>query len=205
MDILWNENQIDITVNLIDIDYNINYKEGGNYKLYTDYLHVGLGWDYDSSNTYDLDSSVLTFDSNLYNLDKVNFQQLSIYNSDIILNGDDLTGAGEGDDEEIRIRLNSLPSDVQIFTVQINSYLNKSLKDVKSAFIRLSTYDEVIGTYSINEAGDSIGLLIGCFSKGSSNGKTGWYFRPLNRVIPGTVVTGSVSSIQEILRAIFGW
>ena len=94
-----------------------------------------------------------------------------------------------------------MPSEAQIFTVQLNSFRGNSLKDVKSAYIRLSTETDVIGTYSITDAGDNIGLLIGCFSKDSSNK---WEFRPLNRIIPGRVVTNSVSSIQVILHSLFG-
>ena len=201
--IYYSEKHVHISVQVIDIDYNINYKEGGNYKLYTDKLHVGLGWDFSSSNTYDLDSSVLTFDYNIQYLDKVNYQQLSIYNGLIDLNGDDVTGEGDGDDEEIRISLDYLPSEVQIFTVQLNSFRGNSLKDVKSAYIKLSTETEIIGTFSINQAGNNIGLLIGCFSKSTLPTKSGWYFRPLNKVIPGHVVTESVSSIQGILHSIF--
>ena len=197
--IYFNEKNVRITVNVIDIDYNINYKDNVNYKLYSSFLHIGLGWDYDQNNRYDLDSSVLTFDYNLNKLAKVNFEQLSVYNGYISLNGDDVTGEGEGDDEEIRVSLSLLPSEVKIFTVQLNCYTRNSLKYVKSAYIRLSADDEVIGTYSISDAGDNIGLLIGCFSKINN----AWYFRPLNRVIPGHIVTESVDSIQAILRSIF--
>jgi stress response protein SCP2 len=202
-DIYYSEKNVRISVKVIQIDYNIQYNENGNYKLYSDFLHIGLGWDYNLNNTYDLDSSVLTFDYRINYLDRVNFQQLEAYNGTINLNGDDLTGEGEGDDEEIKVLLNSLPSEVEIFTVQINSYRRNSLKNVKSAYIRLSSDTEVIGTFSINKAGNNIGLLIGCFSKIVSNTSNGWYFRPLNRVIPGNVVTESVNSVQEILHLIF--
>ena len=77
---------------------------------------------------------------------------------------------------------------------------------IKSAYIRLSTETEVIGTYSINEIGDNIGLLIGCFSKNiskTSNTLYKWYFKPLNKVNPGHIVTQSVSSIQKIFHSIF--
>ena len=186
----------------IDIDYNINYREDEDYIIYSNYLHIGLGWAYDSGNTYDLDSSVVVFDSNIQYLNRVNFQQLIAYGGVINLNGDDLTGAvsGEGDDEEIRITLNSLPANVKFLTVQLNSYRGNILKDVKSAYIRLSTETEVIGTYSITEAGDNIGLLIGCLTKTDSNS---WIFRPLSKVIPGNVVTSSIESIQEILHLIY--
>ena len=196
--IYYNEKKVRITVTQMNIDYNIKYREDENYKIYSNFLHFGLGWDFDESNTYDLDSSVVTFDKNIRYLDRVNYQQLNAYGGVINLNQDDLTGEGDGDDEEIRILLDSLPSDVQTFTVQLNSFRNNSLKNVKSAYMRLSTDSEVIGTYSINDAGNNIGLLIGSFSKNNDS----WYFKPLNRVIPGYVVTKSISSIQEILHFI---
>ena len=194
--------KVNITVSEIYIDYNINYREDENYILYSNYLHVGLGWAYDSTNVYDLDSSVVVFDSDINSLDVVNFLNLRTYDGSISLSGDDLTGEGSGigDDEEIRIRLDRLSSDSKILTVQINSYNRNILKNVKSAYIRLSTETDVIGTYSITQAGDNIGLLIGCFVKTDSNS---WVFRPLNKVIPGNIVTGSIPSIQEILHSIF--
>ena len=126
------------------------------------------------------------------------------YGGVINLNGDDLTGEGDGDDEEIRVTLDLLPPEVKFFTVQINSYRGNSLKHVKSAYIRLSDETEVIGTYSVNQAGDNIGLLIGCFYKNISNTSKVWIFKPLNKVIPGRIVTDSVNTIQGILLDYFG-
>ena len=191
--IYYSEKKVHITVTQMNIDYNIKYRKDENYKIYSNYLHVGLGWDFDEDNTYDLDSSVVTFDKNIRYLTKVNYQKLIEYGGVINLSEDD---EGEGDDEEIKILLDSLPSEVQIFTVQLNSYRRNSLKNVKSAYIRLSTDSEIIGTYSINDAGNNIGLLIGSFSKNNDS----WYFKPLNKVIPGYIVTKSISSIQEILH-----
>ena len=196
-DIYYTEKKETITVKEINVDYNIRYKENQKYKLYSKNLHIGLGWAYNSRNIYDLDSSVLTFDSHFNYLNRVNYQQLTIYNGAIELNGDDVTGMGDGDDEEIRILLDKLPSNVKIVTVQLNSFRGNSLKNVKSAYIRLSSQLEIIGTYSISKAGSNIGLLIGYFTKTNSNN---WYFKPLNKVIPGNIVTDSISSIREILR-----
>ena len=201
--IYFSEKNESISVTAIEINYNINYKENSNYKLYSNKLHFGLGWDFNRNNTYDLDSSVVTFDSNINYLSNVYFSHLTEYGGAINLNGDDLTGEGEGDDEEIRVSLDSLPPNVQMFTVQLNSFKGNSLKNVESAYIRISTDLEVIGTYSITQAGDNIGLLIGCFFKTTSNNSHEWHFKPLNEVIPGNVVVKSVSSIQEILHSIF--
>ena len=200
--IYFTQNNVNILATPIDIDYNINYKEDKNYIIYSNNLHFGLGWDFDETNTYDLDSSVVTFSKSINYLAEVNFQRLREYGGVINLNLDDVTGEGDGDDEEIRVTLNLLPSEVKYFTVQINSFRGNSLKNVKSAYIRLSSGSEVIGTYSINQAGNSVGLLIGCFFK--NNGKaTGWSFKPLNKAIPGQIVTESVNTIQRILLDLF--
>ena len=188
-DIYYNQTHMNITTNEINIDYNINYKEEKNYIIYSNILHFGLGWDFDENNTYDLDSSVVTFSRSMNYLARVNFEILSEYDKVINLNLDDLTGEGDGDDEEINVTLSLLPPEVKYFTVQINSYNENSLKHVKSAYIRLSEGTEVIGTYSINQAGENIGLLIGCFFKNNSYTSTGWSFKPLNKVIPGHIVT----------------
>ena len=89
------ENHVNITVKIIDIDYNIHYKEDGKYKLYSNYLYIGLGWNYNQNNRNDLDSSVLTFDYKINNLAKVNNQNFKAYEGNIILNGEDAQGKEE--------------------------------------------------------------------------------------------------------------
>ena len=198
-DIYFSEKNEIISVTVIDIDYNISYKQDSDYKLYSSKLYFGLGWDYDSNNTYDLDSSVLTFTRNLTYLSNVYFGHLQEYDGSITLSGDDLTGEGDGDDEVITVLLDSLPPEVEIFTVQLNSFRGNSLKNVKSAYLRISTDIEDIGSYSITDAGDNIGLLIGCFFKSSNS----WYFKPLNKVLPGNYVLESLNSVQENLHLLY--
>ena len=197
------ERNLDISVTPIYIDYKINYREDADYKLYSKKLHFALGWDFNKDNVYDLDSSIVTFNYNIEPLAYVYFNHLSEYDGAINLNNDDVTGEGDGDDEEIRVELDLLPYEVQIFTVQINSYKRNSLKDVKSAYIRISADGDVLGTYSINDAGDNIGLLIGCFYRIPTKSINDWYFKPLREVIPGHFVKESVNAIQEKLRPFF--
>ena len=73
------------------------------------------------------------------------------------------------------------------------------MKDVKSAYIRISADGDVLGTYSINDAGDNIGLLIGCFYRIPTKSINDWYVKPLREVIPGHIVKESVNAIQENL------
>ena len=193
------ENNVSISVKEINIEYTINYREGENYKIYSNNLTIGLGWDYDINNTYDLDASILAFDNNLNYLDFLNWNRIKIYNGAIIYCGDDLTGEGEGDDEQIKILLDEIPHDAQILTVQINDNKKQILKYVKSAYVRIFTDTEIIGIFSITQAGDDMGILIGCFTKDISEG---WNFMPLSRSIPGYYATESTSAVQEILHSI---
>ena len=77
------------------------------------------------------------------------------------------------------------------------------MEKVESAYIRISSNSDLIGTYSMNDVGDNIGLLIGCFYKVTKNTVYEWYFKPLHEVIPGKVVTNSISTIQNKLHLIF--
>ena len=198
--IYYSETNVNISVNVTDIDYIIHFKEDKNYKMNCSNLHIGLGWDNNESNIYNLNLSLFTFDYELKLLNRFNSQQLKAYDGIISLSSDNVTGERDGDGEEITISLNLLPSEVQIFTIQLNNYTENILKMVKSAYIRLSSDTEVIGTFSLTDVGENTSLLIGSFSKSTSNV---WYFRPLNKVIPGQIVTESITSIKEILHSIY--
>ncbi|MGH8581583.1 MAG: TerD family protein [Gammaproteobacteria bacterium] len=74
------------------------------------------------------------------NGDVVFFNSMQHPSGQIWLTGDNRTGAGEGDDEQIIAKLNSLPEDYQkiVFVVQIYQGIQRkqSFGQVKNAFIR---------------------------------------------------------------------
>ena len=88
---------------------------------------IGLGWDtnkYDGGNDFDLDSSVflLGADSKVTDGgDFIFFNNLKHASGSVEHLGDNLTGAGEGDDEEIKIDLSKVPANIEkiAFTVTI--------------------------------------------------------------------------------------
>jgi len=119
-------------------------------------LMCGLGWDvakpsggglfgaFSNNVDYDLDSSVICLDEN----DKANNQGNVIYFSNlqhksgaITHLGDNLTGAGDGDDEQILVNLNQIPAEISklVFTVNIYNCLERKqdFGQVKNAFVRL--------------------------------------------------------------------
>jgi len=115
-------------------------------------IMCGLGWDvapssggfFGGNKQFDLDSSVLCLDTDKKLLDVkdiVYFGNLRHSSGAIAHQGDNLTGAGEGDDEIINIDLPLIPPNVAYLVFAINIYkCDKRKQDfsmVDNAFVRL--------------------------------------------------------------------
>lgn len=98
---------------------------------------LGLGWDPASgAHDIDLDASVITYDATGHPLELVFFGHQKAYGA-IFHSGDNLTGAGEGDDEQIRVRLAAVPTKVHTLVFTITSYNGQQFTQVDRAFCRL--------------------------------------------------------------------
>lgn len=119
-------------------------------------LMCGLGWDvakragggffgaFSNTPECDLDASVICLDSNDNVRDASNiiyFGNLSHKSGAITHLGDNLTGAGEGDDEQILIDLSRLPKEITKLVLTVNIYDCAARKQdfslVQNAFVRL--------------------------------------------------------------------
>ena len=119
-------------------------------------LMCGLGWDVakktgggffgalNNAQNCDLDASIICLDANGKIRDKDNliyFGNLSHKSGAITHLGDNLTGAGKGDDEQIIIDLARLPKEITklVFTVNIYSCIarKQDFALVQNAFVRL--------------------------------------------------------------------
>jgi len=115
-------------------------------------IMCGLGWDvatksgglFGGNKQFDLDSSVLCLDAakKLSDVkDIIYFGNLRHSSSAIAHQGDNLTGAGEGDDEVINIDLPLIPANIGYLVFVINIYkCNQRRQDfsmVENAFVRI--------------------------------------------------------------------
>lgn len=107
---------------------------------------VGLGWDERSTDgsAFDLDASALLVGTDgkvLSDKHFVFFNNLLSPDGSVEHTGDNLTGAGDGDDESIRVNLPSVPleADRIVFPVTIYDADNRSQNfgQVRNAFIRV--------------------------------------------------------------------
>lgn len=124
---------------------------------------VGLGWDtnkYDGGNDFDLDTAAFLLDGNgkvTSDSDFVFYNNLSDPSGSVNHLGDNRTGEGEGDDEQVRIELNKVPSSVEKidFTVTIHEAQarGQNFGQVANAFIRIVNEDtnEELIRYDLSE------------------------------------------------------
>jgi tellurium resistance protein TerZ len=127
-------------------------------------VRMGLGWDAVKkkglfgglkNQSIDLDASALWFDGSGNLVDQVWFQQLRSKDGAVQHTGDNLTGAGEGDDESIRVDLGALPAAVANVVFTVNSFTGQDFSQIENAFCRLidETTEAEIARYDLSGSG----------------------------------------------------
>ncbi|MFC5236474.1 TerD family protein [Pseudonocardia zijingensis] len=155
-------------------------------------VRMGLGWDAvkkrglfgSKSQSIDLDASALLFDGTGNLVDAVWFRQLRSQDGAVQHTGDNLTGAGEGDDEAILVDLDRLsPSTTQIvFTV--NSFTGQDFSQIENAFCRLvdETTNEELARYQLTGSGRHNAQIM---AKVSRDGAGAWSMTAIGEVASG--------------------
>lgn len=108
---------------------------------------IGLGWDvnkYDGGNDFDLDASVFLLGENgkvTTDADFVFYNNPTGGNGAIVHSGDNRTGAGDGDDEQIIVDLKGIPANIQrgAFTITIHDgeNRNQNFGQVSNSYVRI--------------------------------------------------------------------
>lgn len=142
-------------------------------------IMCGLGWDvapksggfFGGNKQFDLDSSVLCLDAEKKLTDVKNiiyFGNLIHSSNAIAHQGDNLTGAGEGDDEVINIDLPLIPDSIAYLVFAINIYKCNNRKQdfsmVENAFVRLvnRNTNKELARYNLSgtEYGGMTGMIL---------------------------------------------
>lgn len=142
---------------------------------------VGLGWDanrnslknfikglFTGDTTMDLDAyAILLKNGELEgNSDIVNYQNLRHKTKAIRHCGDNLTGEGKGDDEQIEINLSALPKEYDKVIIAVDIYSAKRKKQhfgmVENAFVRLvdKNNGEEVCRYSLVKGFDGMTAMV---------------------------------------------
>ncbi len=109
---------------------------------------MGLGWDAVKSKGFlgfgggksvdiDLDASCILFDDQGRQVDAVWFRQLHSIDGSIIHTGDNRTGDGDGDDEQIIVDLTKVPANIKSLIFTVNSFTGQNFSQIDNATCRI--------------------------------------------------------------------
>ena len=124
---------------------------------------VGLGWDtnkYDGGKDFDLDSSVFLLDGSgkcVSEKDFVFYNNATGGNGSVVHTGDNLTGEGDGDDEQVNVNLSTVPASVEkvsfCITIHDAEARVQNFGQVSNSYVRIlnkDTQEELI-RYDLGE------------------------------------------------------
>lgn len=173
-------------------------------------MTMGLGWDVAKSSgglagffgnrlDFDLDGYAILLGENQkvknYKEDVVYYGHLESKDRTVIHSGDNLTGEGEGDDEQIVLKLNSIPEQYQKIILGVSIYQAKERKQhfgmVENSFVRAVDDRGIeIARYTLSGNGTydgKISMLMGELSRNNGPWKFSALGHPLDTDLNGVV------------------
>jgi len=141
----------------------INLQKGQRENINAPKFTIGLGWDTNSSSTgsaFDLDASVFILNDQKKLISDENFvfyNNLVSPDGAVEHTGDNLTGDGAGDDEQVKIDLTKIDAKVSeiciVVTIHDAENRRQNFGQVRNSFIRIfdTTTNEVVLKYELEE------------------------------------------------------
>ena len=131
---------------------------------------MGLGWDAkkpkvglikgifgggSSNSDIDLDASCVLFNDQNKVVDIAYFGQLKSRDGSIVHTGDNRTGEGDGDDEQIIVDLAKIPETVKALVFTVSSYTGETFNTVENAYCRIvdNSNNNEIARYTLSAQG----------------------------------------------------
>ena len=173
---------------------SVTLSKGGNVSLSKEApgltaVTIGLGWDVRTTSgaDYDLDASAIMCGSDgkvLSDGNFVFFNNLRSPDGSVVHLGDNLTGGGDGDDEQITVQLSSVPANVEKIVFPVSIYeadsRQQNFGQVRNAFIRVVNQSggAELARYDLTEdASNETAMLFGELYRNTGE----WKFRAVGQ------------------------
>lgn len=162
-------------------------------------VRLGLGWDSAApvkrgffgtkkAAEIDLDASAIFFDASGKPLDTVFFNQLQSKDGSTRHLGDNLTGAGDGDDEVIVVDLAAVSPSVSNIVFVISSYSGQTFDQVENAFCRLiddsTAGSPEVARFQLTDSGPHTAMIMAKVTRDGA----GWSFQAIGNRATGRTV-----------------
>ncbi|MFD0268495.1 TerD family protein [Streptomyces sp. NPDC127106] len=162
-------------------------------------VKMGLGWEpaYQGRDI-DLDASVIAYGPQRNHIDSCYFSKLTILGGAIQHSGDNLTGEGAGDDEEIVVDLGRLPAEATGLVFTVNSFSGQKFTEVAKAYCRLidaATGEELV-RFDLTDAEPQTGVMMAKLTRQFSGE---WEMTAIGEFVKSRTVRGMVKPGAEAL------
>lgn len=166
-------------------------------------LRMGLGWDKEKSAGFigsgapdvDLDASAVAFAGGRY-ADMVFYNNLKTRDGAVVHLGDNISGRGEGDDEQITLDLARVHPQIDTVIFQISSYQGHSLEWVRNAYCRIvDDQDAELARFTLTNGVPQTGAALAKIVRAGS----GWSLVAIGEGIPVKIPSESVEALQQFV------
>lgn len=171
---------------------------------------MGLGWDVKKEKSsgffgflsggdasIDLDASVGLFDGAGNLVDQVWFRQLQSQDGAIIHTGDNRTGEGDGDDEQIIVDLSRVSPTIQTMVFVVSSYTSDTFDQIDNAYCRMvdAGSNAELVRYTLSSQGPHTAqIMMSVYRRGP-----GWSVRAIGEKSQGRTIQDLVQEMQNAL------
>lgn len=168
---------------------------------------MGLGWDTKEQSSLfgllkrkraiDLDASCVVFNDQGVIIDTIWFRQLASKEGAIKHSGDNLSGEGAGDDEQINVDLTKLPSQAVALVFLVSSFSGESFNEVENAYCRLvdAITNQEVARYQLTGSGAHTAQIMAKLSR--SGGE--WSMTALGEKAQGQTFQDMLPTIRRVL------
>lgn len=174
-------------------------------------LQMGLGWDRERGAGFvgtgrpdvDLDATAVQFaDGKLFDI--AFYNHLETRDGSVVHLGDNISGRGEGDDEQLTVDLGRVYAGVDTILFLVSSYQGHSLDSIDNAYCRLADEHGVeLARLTLTDGTPRTGLVMATlFREGAGDGdgdRDRWRLRAIGEGVAVTVPTDALDRLTRFL------
>jgi tellurium resistance protein TerZ len=170
-------------------------------------LTVGIGWDKErtagaigtGAPDIDLDATAVQFVGDQL-FDLAFYNNLSTRDGSVVHLGDNQTGAGEGDDEQIAVDLARVHGPVDTIVLMVSSYHGHTLEWVNRAYCRISDESgSELARFRLTGGVPQTGLVLATLKRVPAEQGSGWVMRAVGQGVAITVPTQGLAKLRPFL------
>ena len=167
---------------------------------------MGLGWDKErtagaigtGAPDVDLDASAVQFAGDQL-FDLAFYNNLSTRDGSVVHLGDNQTGSGEGDDEQITVDLSKIYAKVDTIVFLVSSYQGHTLEWIDSAYVRLvdvaGDEERELARFTLTGGVHTTGMVMATMVRDGDQ----WRLRAVGQGIAAKIPTESVDALRAFV------